>query len=243
MFFRPAFVAAPLLSQQRFRTVQASAISFLRYSESHIMAESSNASLPHVKPLSYGDGPLVWVDCEMTGLDLRRDRLLEIAVVITNGNLDRVDEGLNFVIHTDRQVLDNMNDWCKNQHGKSGLTQACLDSPHTLEQVSTQVLYYIKKWIPERNIAQLAGNSVHVDRTFLAQEMPQVVDWLHYRIVDVSSIKELVRRWYPTQVAPKSTESSHRALDDILGSINELKWYKQNVFRHSPIRNVERRLG
>ncbi|KAI0741192.1 ribonuclease H-like protein [Earliella scabrosa] len=183
------------------------------------------------RPLDYAAGPLVWIDCEMTGLNPRTDRILEIAVIITNGNLDRVDEGLSYIIKTDKEVLDKMDEWCRNTHGASGLTEACIGSPHTKDFVQQQVLDYIKKWIPKERTGVLAGNSVHMDRAFLVEEMPEVVEWLHYRIVDVSSIKELARRWYKTSNARKQPqEPAHRALDDIEGSIRELKWYRENLF-------------
>ncbi|KAI6095360.1 ribonuclease H-like protein, partial [Pisolithus croceorrhizus] len=185
-------------------------------------------------PLNFQAGPIVWVDCEMTGLDPKKDKLLEIAVLITNGNLELVDDGLQFVIKTEKSALDNMDEWCKTHHGQSGLTQACLASPHTRDHVSHEVLQYIKRWVPEQRTGVLAGNSVHVDRMFLTVEMPEVVDWLHYRIIDVSSIKELCRRWYPNLEFPRSSSGgSHRALDDIRCSIKELTWYRQNIFRKS----------
>ncbi|TFK20783.1 ribonuclease H-like protein, partial [Coprinopsis marcescibilis] len=182
------------------------------------------------KPLEFDDGPLVWVDLEMTGLKIGHDKIIEVAVLITNGNLELVDEGLQFVVRTEKKYLDGMDDWCTKQHGQSGLTQACLNSPHSKEYVAETVLNYIKKWIPRQRVGVLAGNSVHVDRAFLSAEMPEVADWLHYRIVDVSSIKELSRRWFPGKLPPKHPESSHRALDDIRGSIRELKWYRENIF-------------
>ncbi|KAJ7209716.1 ribonuclease H-like domain-containing protein [Mycena pura] len=183
------------------------------------------------RPLAYGDGPMVWIDCEMTGLDPSKDKILEIAVLITNGNLDLVDEGIEYIIRTDKASLDAMDEWCTNQHGQSGLTQACLDSPHSHDEVSQAVLAYIKKWVPRRHVGILAGNSVHADRLFLAKYMPEVVEWLHYRIIDVSSIKELSRRWYPEMGIPKLTKSNHRALEDIRGSISELQWYRRNIFK------------
>jgi len=185
------------------------------------------------KPMALSDGPLVWIDCEMTGLDPRKDRILEIAVIITNGNLEPVDEGIQFVVKTPKEVLDRMDEWCVNQHGKSGLTQACIHSPHSHAFVEDAVLSYIKKWIPRQRSGVLAGNSVHADRGFLANEMPTITDWLHYRIVDVSSIKELCRRWYPGFTPASNTENNkdaHRALSDIQWSIKELQWYRDNIF-------------
>ncbi|TCD64551.1 hypothetical protein EIP91_003908, partial [Steccherinum ochraceum] len=200
--------------------------------------------------LDLAAGPLVWIDCEMTGLNPRTDKILEIAVLITNGNLELVDDGIEFIVHTEKEVLDKMDEWCTKQHGSSGLTEACMASPHSTEFVAKEVLAYIKKWIPDRRIGVLAGNSVHADRGFLVEEMPEVVDWLHYRIVDVSSIKviichmvqftqptdlvsqELCRRWYPTQMPPQeySGFSKHRALDDIRGSIRG-KWRVNDLLR------------
>ncbi|KIK44090.1 hypothetical protein CY34DRAFT_23258 [Suillus luteus UH-Slu-Lm8-n1] len=170
-------------------------------------------------PLDFNSGPMVWIDCEMTGLDPRRDKILEIAVLITNGNLELVDErGLQFVIGTDKAVLNSMDEWCRTQHGKSGLTQACMTSPHTREYVAKAVLEYIKKWVPQKRTAVLAGNSVHADRSFLVEEMPEVIDWLHYR-------------WYPNSQTPKDAKAGkHRASDDIMDSIQELSWYRQNIF-------------
>ncbi|TFK85132.1 oligoribonuclease [Polyporus arcularius HHB13444] len=183
------------------------------------------------KTLDWAAGPLVWIDCEMTGLNPRKDKLLEIAVLITDGNLEVVDKGISYIIRTEKELLDGMDDWCRSTHGASGLTKACIKSPHSKDFVAQEVLSYIKKWVPREKTAVLAGNSVHMDRAFLVEEMPEVVNWLHYRIVDVSSIKELARRWYVT-VPPSSphTEPAHRALDDIQGSIRELEWYRKNLF-------------
>ncbi|KAE9408746.1 ribonuclease H-like protein [Gymnopus androsaceus JB14] len=183
-------------------------------------------------PLNPADGPMVWIDCEMTGLNPEKDKILEIAVLITNGDLETVDEGVSYIIRTEKKVLDSMDEWCINQHGSSGLTSSCLSSPHTHDYVSKAVLAYVKKWVSTPRTAVLAGNSVHADRSFLVKEMPELVDWLHYRIVDVSSIKELALRWFknPSQKTPRLYESDHRALSDIHGSITELKWYRENLF-------------
>ncbi|KAF7321594.1 Exonuclease domain-containing protein [Mycena kentingensis (nom. inval.)] len=135
------------------------------------------------RPLSYADGPIVWIDCEMTGLNVDKDKILEIAVIITNAQLEPVEKGIEYIIKTDKASLDAMDEWCTKQHGESGLTQACLDSPHTHEEVSKAVAGYIKKWVPQRRVGVLAGNSVHADRTFLVKHMPEIIEWLHYRII------------------------------------------------------------
>ncbi|KAH8115246.1 ribonuclease H-like protein [Phellopilus nigrolimitatus] len=196
---------------------------------------------PSSQVLDAGSGPLVWIDLEMTGLNPKVDKIMEIAVLITDGSLGLVDDGIQFVIKVNEEELDRtgrtstlrrMDDWCTTQHGSSGLTQACLSSPHTLFSVESAVLNYIKQHIPEKMTGVLAGNSVHVDKTFLAEYMPSLVEHLHYRIVDVSSIKELCRRWYPEKMAPRTVAENvaHRALDDIHGSIRELQWYRENIF-------------
>ncbi|KAG9008961.1 hypothetical protein FRB94_005526 [Tulasnella sp. JGI-2019a] len=133
------------------------------------------------KPLTPQDGAIVWIDCEMTGLDYKTDRIIEIAVLITNKDLELVDDGVEFVIRTDKSVLDGMNPWCIDQHGKSGLTQACLDSTHEYSGVRASVLSYVKGWIPEPRTGVLAGSSVHCDKAFLTEGMPDLVEHLHYR--------------------------------------------------------------
>ncbi|KAI5123818.1 hypothetical protein M0805_009110 [Coniferiporia weirii] len=184
------------------------------------------------RTLDFHSGPLVWIDLEMTGLDPKVDKIMEIAVLITDGNLELVDDGIQFVVHVDKEDLDRMDEWCTRQHGLTGLTQACLDSPHSLSSVEEAVLKYVEQHIPKGRIGVLAGNSVHVDKTFLVDQMPSLLKHLHYRIVDVSSIKELCRRWYPGVSAPRTVAEcdAHRALDDIHGSIQELRWYRENIF-------------
>ncbi|KAJ3866682.1 ribonuclease H-like protein [Lentinula novae-zelandiae] len=184
-----------------------------------------------IKPLDAAAGPMVWIDCEMRvvylfpRLNPEKDKILEIAVLITNGNLEIVDEGVEYVIRTDKEVLDQMDEWCTKQHGSSGLTRSCLVSCYTREYVAKAVLAYVKRWVPNSRNAVLAGNSVHADRSFLVKEMPELINWLHYRC-------ELARRWYknPSQQTPRLYESDHRALSDIRGSIKELKWYRENLF-------------
>ncbi|KAG8903653.1 hypothetical protein FRB99_002891 [Tulasnella sp. 403] len=169
----------------------------------------------------------------MTGLNHKTDRIIEIAVLITNGKLETVDEGINYVIKTDKKILDEMDPWCVTQHAKTGLTEACINSPHDFDFVSAAVLEYVKRWIPEPRVGILAGSSVHADKAFLGESMPDLVKHLHYRIVDVSTIKELCYRWYPGH-RRSVAETSHRALDDIRGSIEELRFYKQTIFKDKP---------
>ncbi|KAF8891766.1 ribonuclease H-like protein [Infundibulicybe gibba] len=180
--------------------------------------------------LNHESGPLVWIDCEMTGLNPRKDNIMEIAVLITDGNLELVDEGIEFVIRTEEAALNSMGEWCTKQHGQSGLTQACRTSPHSLEFVSKSVLDYIKRWIPQQRAGILAGNSVHADRSFLVESMPEVIDWLHYRLIT----NETLRYWYFFKTTPRNSHAdgtrNTSALDDIRGSIQELKWYRQNIF-------------
>ncbi|KAK8864492.1 hypothetical protein IAR55_001742 [Kwoniella newhampshirensis] len=185
-------------------------------------------------PLTYDDGPLVWIDCEMTGLDFLNDRIIEIAVIITDGRLKPVDEGVSYIINTPKDVLDSMNEWCIDQHGRSGLTAACLSSPHSYEEVTQKVVEYIQRWIPEKGAGLLAGSSVHADMRFLLIGMPEVMKHLSYRIVDVSSVKEICKRWYPSVRAlereSRTEEVAHRALDDIRASIRELAFYREKIF-------------
>ncbi|KAJ2032348.1 Phosphatidylinositol 3,4,5-trisphosphate-dependent Rac exchanger 2 protein [Coemansia sp. RSA 922] len=176
-------------------------------------------------------GPLVWIDCEMTGLDSENDTILEIACIITDGNLNILASGPEIVIHHPKHVLDAMNEWCVEHHGKSRLTARVLSSTVTMEQAEATVLDLVKSCCAQPRVAVLAGNSVHVDCAFLRHYMPKLVEHLHYRIVDVSSVKELARRWNPNvlQMAP-AKNLSHRALDDIIESIEELRYYREKFF-------------
>ncbi|RXG52981.1 Oligoribonuclease, mitochondrial [Armadillidium vulgare] len=177
------------------------------------------------------DERLVWVDLEMTGLNTDKDRIMEAAVIVTDSNLDVIREGPNLVIKVDDGTLDNMNEWCKKHHGESGLTEACRKSDVTLQMAEDRILEFLVQHT-EQGKAPLAGNSVHADKKFLDKYMPKLMKHLHYRIVDVSTVKELCRRWYPTEFtnAPKK-KVCHRALDDIRESIDELKYYKTTVFK------------
>lgn len=182
-------------------------------------------------PEKVGNDRIVWVDCEMTGLSIQSDALVEIAVVVTDGELNELDAGFSVVIApTDLSVLDRMDPVVVSMHTASGLLPL-IPQGIALEQAAEQVLSYIRQHVPEPRKAPLGGSSVYVDRMFLARDMPDVDAWLHYRLVDVSTIKELARRWFPRAYfnAPAKT-GNHRALADIRESIAELRYYRQLVF-------------
>lgn len=171
---------------------------------------------------------LVWMDLEMTGLDPEIDTILEIATIITDGQLNIVAEGPNLAIHQPDNVLDNMNEWCKQHHGESGLTDRVRESKVSLSEAEQLTLDFIKAHVPERS-SPLCGNSIHQDRRFLVKYMPETEAYLHYRNVDVSTVKELVRRWYPKLPQP-AKRGDHLALADIRESISELQYYREKVF-------------
>ncbi|XP_015088082.1 oligoribonuclease-like isoform X2 [Solanum pennellii] len=177
--------------------------------------------------------PLVWIDLEMTGLDIEVDKILEIACVVTNGNLTKSIEGPDLVIHQAKLCLDNMGTWCQEHHAASGLTEKVLKSTVTEEEAEKLVIEFVK-----RNIGTytplLAGNSVYVDFQFLKKYMPNLASLFSHVLVDVSSVMALCLRWYPRdgKKAPKK-ENKHRAMDDIKESIAELKYYKEHIFKAS----------
>ncbi|MFT4213116.1 MAG: oligoribonuclease [Microbacterium sp.] len=177
---------------------------------------------------------LVWIDCEMTGLDLEIDQLTEIAIVITDFELNVLDEGFQVVIRPDASALEHMNEFVTDMHRTSGLLVEIPDGISVAE-AEFQALEYIQRFVPVEGKAPLAGNTIGTDRMFLARYMPRVDRWLHYRNVDVSSIKELSRRWYPRVYfnAP-AKHGGHRALADIRESIRELAYYRQAVFVPAP---------
>jgi oligoribonuclease len=177
---------------------------------------------------------LVWIDCEMTGLDLEVDELVEIAVVITDFELNPVDAGLDIVIKPDSSALDHMGDFVRDMHTTSGLIEE-IPNGVALAEAEYEAMEYILKYVPGEQKAPLAGNTIGTDRMFLAKFMPRLDAHLHYRNVDVSSIKELARRWYPRVYfnAP-SKNGGHRALADILESIRELDYYRRAVFVEQP---------
>lgn len=171
------------------------------------------------------DTNLIWLDLEMTGLNPERDCIIEIATVITDTNLNVLAEGPALAIYQSDEMLNNMDDWCTNQHGKSGLTQRVRDSKISVEEAEQKTLVFVKEWITE-NKSPLCGNSIYQDRRFLAKYMPTFERYCHYRNLDVSSIKILAERWKP-DLPQFSKESSHLALADIYDSINELRYYRE----------------
>lgn len=177
---------------------------------------------------------LVWIDCEMTGLDLSIDELVEIAVVVTDFELKPVDPGFQVVIKPSDEALANMGDFVTEMHKTSGLIEE-IPCGISLEDAQAQTLAYIKRFVPQERKAPLAGNTIGTDRMFLAKYMPKIDRWLHYRNVDVSSVKELSRRWYP-RVFFQTPEKNggHRALADILESIREMQYYREAVFVEAP---------
>ena len=177
----------------------------------------------------------------MTGLDVTRDALIEVAVVITDADLNIVDPGIDVLITPPAEALDGMNDFVRQMHTSSGLLDE-LSSGTTMEDAQQQVLDYIRRFVPTPKKALLAGNSVGTDKMFLEANMPMVIDHLHYRLVDVSSIKELAKRWYRKafEEAPVK-HGGHRALADILESIQELEYYRRVLFPHEPVTREQAR--
>ncbi|CAN5809930.1 oligoribonuclease [soil metagenome] len=177
---------------------------------------------------------IVWIDCEMTGLDLAQDALIEVATLVTDFELTVLGEGVDLVIRPPEAALAQMGDFVRQMHVDSGLLDVLAEGT-TLQQAQEQVLEYVRRWVPEPRKAPLGGNTVSTDRAFLGRDMPTLDAYLHYRIVDVSSIKELARRWYPRAyfAAPAKT-GGHRALGDIQDSIAELRYYRQAIFVPPP---------
>jgi oligoribonuclease len=183
---------------------------------------------------------LVWIDCEMTGLELARDALIEVAVVVTNAELVLLDDGLDIVINVADDVLDTMIPFVRDMHASSGLTAAVRTSTITLGNAETQVLDYVRSHVPDPKSAPLCGNSIATDRGFLARDMPHLDEHLHYRMIDVSSIKELAKRWYPKVYQAQPDKGlAHRALADIRESIQELAYYRGTLFVTPPGPTVE----
>ena len=176
----------------------------------------------------------MWIDCEMTGLDPKFDEIVEIACIVTDAELNELDEGITLVVKPGEESFAGMDDFVVNMHTVSGLIEE-IPLGITLADAEQQVLAYVKTHVPEARKAPLAGSSVYVDRGFLANYMPELDAHLHYRLVDVSSVKELTRRWYPRVyfASPEKT-GNHRALGDIRDSISELRFYRDAVFVPQP---------
>ncbi|XP_048418389.1 small fragment nuclease [Stegostoma tigrinum] len=225
--------------------------SCLRSRHSACPSFQARLSRSEQEPLSPSSGPLllaqshaamavqsmakrmVWVDLEMTGLDIEKDKIIEMACIITDADLNILAEGPHLIVNQPNELLDGMSEWCTEHHGKSGLTQAVRDSKISLQQAEYEFLSFVRQHTPP-GLCPLAGNSVHADKKFLDKYMPQFMKHLHYRIIDVSTIKELCRRWYPDEYedAPKK-KASHRALNDIRESIKELQFYRTHIFKET----------
>jgi oligoribonuclease len=183
---------------------------------------------------------LVWIDCEMTGLDLGKDALIEVAALVTDPDLNVLGDGVDLVIHADDAALDAMPDVVRDMHAKSGLTDEVRRSTVTLAEAEEAVLKYVQQYVPNPRTAPLCGNSIATDRNFLARDMPILDAHLHYRMIDVSSIKELCRRWYPRVYFGQPQKGlAHRALADIRESIKELEYYRRTVFVPLPGPDVD----
>lgn len=177
---------------------------------------------------------LVWIDCEMTGLDLEHDALIEVAALVTDGDLNVLGDGVDVIIKPSDEAMAHMGDFVRTMHEKSGLL-AELDAGVTLDEAQQIVLDYVRTYVKQERKAPLAGNTIGTDRMFLARDLPELEAWVHYRNVDVSSIKELARRWYPRAYYQSPAKSgNHRALADIQESIEELRYYRDAVFVPQP---------
>ncbi len=171
---------------------------------------------------------LIWLDLEMTGLDPRRDSILEIATVVTDSQLEVLAEGPVFAIGHDSQVLEAMDDWNRNQHGGSGLWRRVLEEGVRMDEAEQQTLAFLREWLPG-GVSPMCGNSICQDRRFLHRQMPELEAYFHYRNLDVSTLKELARRWAPEVLADVSKKAAHTALSDVHDSIAELRHYRRHM--------------
>ncbi|MGG5574052.1 oligoribonuclease [Vibrio diazotrophicus] len=178
--------------------------------------------------MSYSDQNLIWIDLEMTGLDPEAHKIIEIATIVTDSQLNILAEGPVLAIHQPESELDKMDDWCTNTHTGSGLVERIRQRSVTEEQAVAQTIEFLEKWVP-RGKSPICGNSIGQDRRFLYKHMPELEEYFHYRYIDVSTLKELTRRWKPEVLDGFSKKGSHLALDDIRESIAELKYYRQTI--------------
>ena len=172
---------------------------------------------------------LIWIDLEMTGLDTRRDEIIEVATIVTDGELQVLAEGPVFAVHQPAEVLDGMDEWNTRQHGRSGLIDRVRERGVTYAEAERGTLEFLRQWVPA-GVSPMCGNSICQDRRFLARLMPDLEAFFHYRNLDVSSVKELIRRWAPAVLDGIRKEGAHLALDDIRDSIAELRYYREHVF-------------
>jgi len=183
---------------------------------------------------------LVWIDCEMTGLDLGKDKLIEVAALVTDPDLNVLGDGVDVVIHADDEALAGMFDVVRTMHDKSGLTEEVRAATTSVAEAEDMIMTYLTQFVPDPRTAPLCGNSIATDRGFLSRDMPRLDHHLHYRMIDVSSVKELCRRWYPrTYYGQPAKGLAHRALADIKESIRELEYYRRTVFVPGPGPDVE----
>lgn len=176
------------------------------------------------------DSRLIWIDLEMTGLDTDNDKIIEIATIITDDSLNILAEGPVLAIHQPDIVLNAMDEWCTRQHGQSGLTERVRRSRLTVQDAEQQTLEFLRKWVNPK-VSPMCGNSICQDRRFMHRLMPELEQYFHYRNLDVSSVKELAKRWRPEIMQDLSKQASHLALDDIKDSIRELRYYREYFFR------------
>lgn len=179
--------------------------------------------------MSFSNENLVWIDLEMTGLDPEKETIIEIATVVTDKHLNVLAKGPNLVIHQEKAVMDAMDEWCTQHHGESGLTARVLSSDISMAQAEAETIAFLEQYLPA-GASPICGNSVGQDRRFLYQYMPKLEAFFHYRYIDVSTIKELARRWKPEALEGFTKKGAHLALDDIMESIGELQHYRKTMF-------------
>ena len=179
--------------------------------------------------MAANENNLIWIDLEMTGLDTMADEIIEIATIVTDKELNELAVGPVISIHQPQTRLDQMDEWNQKQHAKSGLVKRVLESKYTCEKAEQETIEFLQRYVPA-GCSPMCGNSICQDRRFMARQMPKLEEYFHYRNLDVSTVKELAKRWYPTVAAGFEKESEHLALSDIRDSISELKYYREKLF-------------